>query len=140
MRRIMIQAVLCLSTVTSLALASDFDLTWHTIDGGGGTSAGGTFELTGTIGQPDAGALAGPGAPEFTLTGGFWTGASPSVDLPGDCNGDASVDLQDFSALSACLSGPGGGLGTGCACFDFDADGDDDLPDWATFQSGFTGD
>ena len=30
----------------------DFDLSWHTIDGGGGMSSGGDFVLRGTIGQP----------------------------------------------------------------------------------------
>ena len=49
-----------------------YDLTWNTVDGGGYTySAGGPYALGGTIGQPDAGAMAG-GA--FTLAGGFWVG------------------------------------------------------------------
>ena len=42
---------------------------WHTIDGGGGTSTGGVYSVTGTIGQPDAGAMSGG---SYTLTGGFW--------------------------------------------------------------------
>jgi len=47
-----------------------YDLSWHTVDGGGGMwSTGGTYELGGTIGQPDAGALAGG---DYTLAGGFW--------------------------------------------------------------------
>jgi hypothetical protein len=47
-----------------------YDLTWHTTDGGGSTSAaGGAYSLGGTIGQPDAGASSG-GA--YSLTGGFW--------------------------------------------------------------------
>jgi hypothetical protein len=47
-----------------------YDLTWHTNDGGGTTSAtGGAYSLGGTIGQPDAGASSG-GA--YALTGGFW--------------------------------------------------------------------
>ena len=50
-----------------------YDLTWSTIDGGGGMfSAGGSFTLGGTIGQPDAGPLAGG---SYTLLGGFWGGA-----------------------------------------------------------------
>lgn len=32
-------------------------------------STGGEFELSGTIGQPDAGKMSGG---DFTLTGGFW--------------------------------------------------------------------
>ena len=30
-----------------------YEISWYTIDGGGGTSAGGQYILTGTIGQPD---------------------------------------------------------------------------------------
>jgi len=36
-----------------------YDLTWSTVDGGGGTSSGGQYVLTGTIGQPDAAYSAG---------------------------------------------------------------------------------
>ena len=48
-----------------------FELSWSTIDGGGGTSSGGQFVVNGTIGQPDAGALTGG---NFKLEGGFWSG------------------------------------------------------------------
>lgn len=30
-------------------------INWHTTDGGGGTSNGGVYSVSGTIGQPDAG-------------------------------------------------------------------------------------
>jgi len=51
-----------------------YDLTWYTIDSGGGTSTGSSYTLLGTIGQPDAGvAMTGGG---FTLVGGFWGGAA----------------------------------------------------------------
>ena len=46
-----------------------FSLSWSTIDGGGGTSSNGQYSVSGTIGQPDAGAMSGG---PFTLTGGFW--------------------------------------------------------------------
>ena len=55
--------------------AGPFDLPWWTIDGGGGASSGGAYELAGTSGQPDAGVLSGGG---YELTGGFWVGASAS--------------------------------------------------------------
>jgi hypothetical protein len=49
-----------------------YDLSWWTVDGGGGTAQGGGLALVGTVGQPDPGpALSGGG---LTLTGGFWTG------------------------------------------------------------------
>jgi hypothetical protein len=57
-----------------------FDLSWSTIDGGGGTSAGGQFTLTGTIGQPDASVTLTGG--QFNLTGGFWSFLSV-VQTPG---------------------------------------------------------
>jgi hypothetical protein len=57
-----------------------YDLSWHTVDGGGYTwSDGGTYTLGGTIGQPDAGNLAGASEPPvrtYTLGGGFWEGGA----------------------------------------------------------------
>jgi len=58
--------------VTSLAVARSVDtlnLTWSTIDGGGGVSGNGDYALAGTIGQPDAGEMS---EGNFTLYGGFW--------------------------------------------------------------------
>ena len=58
--------------IASMALsarAQTYDLSWFSIDGGGGTSSGGTYSVTGTIGQPDAGAMSGG---NYTLQGGFW--------------------------------------------------------------------
>lgn len=56
------------------AAGDDWDISWHTVDGGGEVfSSGGEFELSGTIGQWDAteaGELAGGG---WRLTGGFWS-------------------------------------------------------------------
>ena len=46
-----------------------FDLSWSTVDGGGGESSGGNYTLMGTIGQHDAGVQVGEG---YTLAGGFW--------------------------------------------------------------------
>jgi hypothetical protein len=55
----------------SLPVFGDYEISWYTIDGGGGTSSGGLYTLTGTIGQPDAAYSAGSG---YELLGGFWTG------------------------------------------------------------------
>lgn len=53
---------------------------WHTIDGGGGTSTGGVYAVSGTIGQPDAGGPMTNG--QYSVTGGFW--ALPvAVPVPG---------------------------------------------------------
>jgi hypothetical protein len=59
------------NTSASAPLAVSYEITWFTIDGGGGESTGGTYTLGGSIGQPDAGVLTGGG---YTLSGGFWSG------------------------------------------------------------------
>lgn len=71
--------------VTPILLAAHaaraFEVGPSTIDGGGGTSSGGVFTLTGTIGQPDAATSAGGG---FTLQGGFWTAVTVPTSTPED--------------------------------------------------------
>jgi hypothetical protein len=42
-----------------MLVSAQYSIDWFTLDGGGGTSSGGNFTLTGTIGQPDAGTLSG---------------------------------------------------------------------------------
>ncbi len=57
----------------SAAPNADYEITWYTVDGGGGTSSGGVYTLDGTIGQPDAGTLNGG---SYTLAGGYWNGGA----------------------------------------------------------------
>jgi hypothetical protein len=61
------------------ARAQNFSIDWFTVDSGGGTSTGGVYSVTGTIGQPDAGAMSGG---NFTLDGGFW-GIVAAIQTPG---------------------------------------------------------
>ncbi len=65
-------ALLILAAGALAQTGGNFDLSWSTVDGGGGASSGGSFSREGTIGQPDAGTLTGGG---FTLQGGFWPAA-----------------------------------------------------------------
>ena len=71
-----VAVTLALLVIAQLALAqgdSSYDLVFWTVDGGGGAfSTGGAYQLSGTIGQPDAGAMSGGG---YVLSGGFWGGA-----------------------------------------------------------------
>lgn len=59
-------------------------------------------------------------------------GVVPSV--PGDCNGDGEVDLDDYMDMAACLSGPMDAVSSGCECFDLEGDGHVDLLDFSQFQ------
>lgn len=58
---------------SSTALRAQYALDWHTVDGGGGTSTGGSYSLSGTIGQTDASTVVIAGG-NYSLEGGFWAG------------------------------------------------------------------
>jgi len=64
-------AACLLSAGLCLTALAQFAIPWYTVDGGGGTSTGGVYAVSGTIGQPDAGGPMSGG--NFGLTGGFWT-------------------------------------------------------------------
>jgi hypothetical protein len=66
---VLLTAVVVLATVA--ADGTTYDLSWYTIDGGGGRSSGGPYELLGTTGQPDAGWSRGG---DYELLGGFLSG------------------------------------------------------------------
>jgi hypothetical protein len=63
--------------------AQTYDISWHVIAGGGGTSSatsnGTTYSVSGTIGQPATSTLSGG---PYSLTGGFW-GIIATVQMPG---------------------------------------------------------
>jgi len=85
-----------------------YELSWHTIDGGGGTSSGGQYSLSGTIGQADAGWSEGG---EYEVLGGYWPGGPLCVvgfddfarlagywwlrDAGADLNDDTEIDFKD---------------------------------------------
>ncbi|MFQ5806597.1 MAG: hypothetical protein ACE5I3_09120, partial [Phycisphaerae bacterium] len=80
-----------------MALADDFTLDWWTVDGGGEMfTTGGDFELSGTVGQPDANVVVMTGG-EFELIGGFWPGVEEFCF--GDFDGDGEVGLSDLAQL-----------------------------------------
>ena len=55
----------------ALGFAQQYSIDWYKIAGGGGTSTGGTYTVSGTIGQHDAGGPMTGG--NYSLTGGFWS-------------------------------------------------------------------
>ena len=50
---------LCLIIVAVRASAQTYSIDWHSIDGGGGTSTGAVYSVSGSVGQPDAGTMSG---------------------------------------------------------------------------------
>ncbi len=100
MTRIHALSILVLLACAPLASAQPYAIDWYTIDGGGGISTGGQFEVNGTIGQHDAGSALTGGALE--LTGGFWAGVGG-----GGCNAAdlaAPLGVLDFSDVIAFLT------------------------------------
>lgn len=87
---------------------AQFAVPWFTIDGGGGDSIGGSYALSGTIGQMDVRTMNGG---SFTLAGGFWSGVPAAVPCPGDLDGDGQVGQADLGLLLAsyglCPGDPG---------------------------------
>lgn len=70
-RTVLVLSALLVGAVHAQAQSS-FVIDWHTIGGGGGTSTGGVFAVSGTIGQPDANSQPMTNG-TFSLTGGFWS-------------------------------------------------------------------
>jgi hypothetical protein len=57
--------------IPAIGFAQTYSIDWHKISGGGGTSSGGNYSVSGTIGQPDASGTMTDG--NYSLTGGFWS-------------------------------------------------------------------
>ena len=76
--------------------AQPYAINWFTIDGGGGTSTGGVYSVSGTIGQPDAGGPMTNG--QYSVTGGFWAlptaiqvGGAPTLTIVPATPGNATI-------------------------------------------------
>ncbi|MCP4247435.1 MAG: hypothetical protein GY778_10345 [bacterium] len=78
---------------------------------------------------------------------GVFGEVSPEIDavadvrpeLMGDADADGDLDLDDWSVLYGCLTGPDVVPPAGCSVFLWDGDSDVDLVDVAGFQAAFTG-
>jgi len=56
--------------ISTVSFAQPYAVNWYKIAGGGATSSGATYQVSGTVGQPDAsGSMNGGG---YSVTGGFW--------------------------------------------------------------------
>jgi hypothetical protein len=63
--------IVCAALFAWNATAQSYSIDWYKIAGGGGTSTGGTYQVSGTIGQPDASSAMTGGT--YSVTGGFWS-------------------------------------------------------------------
>jgi hypothetical protein len=91
--------VLCSAASAVAQTGGPYDLSWSTIDSGGGTSNGGSYAISGTIGQPDAGPSTPMTGGPFSLVGGFWPGADDLCDP--DCNQSGTLTIADFGCFQA---------------------------------------
>jgi hypothetical protein len=67
----LIPITLPLWLLTFAVHAQSYNISWYKVAGGGGVSTNATYQLSGTIGQPDASPQMTGG--NFSLTGGFWS-------------------------------------------------------------------
>lgn len=142
-RKARITAGLMATSLVGVATVLAYEIDWQTIDGGGAgpasASSGGSYTLSGTVGQPDArnspNSMAGG---SYKLTGGFWV-IPECPAIPADYDGDCDVDQADYQAFEVCASGPGYNFAIDCDDRDLDSDGDVDQSDSAVFQRCFSG-
>lgn len=86
-RRLALALLLAVLLGAGAALAQTgggYDLSWGTVDGGGGSGTGGSYQLSGSIGQPDASAASSGGG--YSLSGGFWAEAPAANSGAGDAD------------------------------------------------------
>jgi hypothetical protein len=103
--------------------AQSYSIDWYKISGGGGISTGATYQVTGTIGQPDAGGAMSGG--NFSVAGGFWSLISVVQTL-----GSPTLTVT-HSGNSVTVSWPSASSG-----FTLQQNSDLSMANWAT--SGFT--
>lgn len=93
--QVILVTLLVLGLICSSSLGQ-YELSWYTVDGGGGPSSGGPYQLVSTIGQPDAAYSSGG---NYELLGGFWPGGPLCF-----------VDFEHFARFAQYWLEPGTGL------------------------------
>jgi hypothetical protein len=95
--------VLLAACPLSAQTGGPYELYSATVDSGGATSSAGSYTLSGTAGQPDAGQMTGG---NYELSGGFWPAGVACL-----------VEFEDYSRFAEQWLATGSGL-------DADLDGD----------------
>ena len=94
-RFLIIPCIACAAFAAESARAQILDLSWRTVDCGGGEAAGESYLLSGAIGQADAGTLGGGG---YEIEGGFWSVQTPQLCYA-NCDGSTAtpvLNINDF--------------------------------------------
>ncbi|MCX6916117.1 MAG: hypothetical protein NT167_24250 [Verrucomicrobia bacterium] len=81
---------------------AQYSIDWFTVDGGGGTTSDGVYEITGTIGQPDAGSVI---AGNYVIEGGFWSDLEPVPSAP-----DLTIERMSPSSVLLAWPAPSNGF------------------------------
>ena len=83
--------------------AQTYSIDWWKIAGGGGTSTGGVYSVSGTVGQPDASGPLTNG--QYSVTGGFWVlpqavqvAGAPTISIVPAAPGYATVSWTPATA------------------------------------------
>jgi len=71
--------ILAIAFTTCRVASQSYSIDWYKVAGGGGTSTGGGYSLSGTIGQHDGSSPITGG--NYSLVGGFWS--LYAVQIPG---------------------------------------------------------
>ena len=125
-------AVVVAGLGASSALAQPFEIPRSVVAGGGGTSTGAVFSVTGTVGQNATGRAE---SATFSIDGGFWSAPAPPPDCPADVNGDGLASPADFTAWLTCFSSPGSQ--PFCDRADVNADGSIGPADFTAWLAAF---
>lgn len=133
--------VLCSLALAAGAFSQVFEVSWFTIDAGGGDSSvvmpsGAVVTVFGTIGQPDAGPAMSWGT--ITVRGGFWAGVADAVPArcDPDYNRDGVADQDDVAFLVNVIAGGDNPTGRDP---DFDRNGVADQDDYGALVDVIAG-
>jgi hypothetical protein len=93
------------ASIANAQVGGPYDLTWSAIACGGLTagSAAGPYAVAGTVGQSDAGKMAGSA---FIIHGGFWSVVSPD-ECYANCDGSTLspvLNVNDFICFQAAFA------------------------------------
>jgi hypothetical protein len=133
MNKIIVLISVVVGGLLATSARAQYTIDWHSVDGGGMMGAtGGTFELSSTAGQADAGRIGGGGT--FEILSGFWAVRNNPPPCPADFNDDGFLDFFDYIDYVECFENsicpPG-------KTADFNGDGFVDFFDYADFVLGF---